>query len=290
MKTLTQPLAVAPHSFLALLGMALLGLALLALALPGLARAQYLDVQVRDLDTGHYLDHHPHRGQLHVAGEPGHRYAVVLRNLTGGRVLAVLSVDGVNAISGQTAGTDQAGYVLGPWQQTEIRGWRKNLSEIAEFEFTALPDSYAARTGRPRNVGVIGVAVFREAVPAPYHPPVISPRERADLPLGGARANADAVAAAPPAKAQADAEAYGSRRAEAAPEARQSLGTGHGQRRWDAARTTQFERASRHPDQVLAVYYDSYRALVARGVVPRPHRHRWQEPQAFPIGFVPDPY
>lgn len=256
-----------------------LTLALLAAALPGLAPAQYLDVQVRDLDTGRHLDHHPHRGRLHVAGEPGHRYAVVLRNLTGERVLAVLSVDGVNAISGQTAGTDQAGYVLGPWQQTEIRGWRKSLSEIAEFEFTALPDSYAARTGRPHNVGVIGVAVFREAVPPPYYPPAISSRDRADLPQDAA----EAAAAAPPAKA--DAYARGG-----APQARQSLGTGHGQRRWDAARTTRFERASAHPDQVLSVYYDSYRALVARGVVPRPHRHRWHAPEPFPVGFVPDPY
>ena len=87
---------------------------------------------------------------------------MALQNLTGERVLAVLSVDGVNAISGQTAGSSQAGYVLEPWQQVEIRGWRKSYSDIAEFYFTDLPDSYAARTGRPQNVGVIGVAAFRE--------------------------------------------------------------------------------------------------------------------------------
>ena len=44
----------------------------------------------------------------------------------------------------------------------EIDGWRKSMDEVAAFYFTALPDSYAARTGRPDNVGVIGVALFRE--------------------------------------------------------------------------------------------------------------------------------
>src|SRR5262245_32659879 len=127
-----------------------------------------VDVTVRDLDTGRVLDTHWQGGREFVAGAPGHRYAVTLRNNTGQRVLAVLSVDGVNAVTGQSASPDQSGYVLGPWQRAEIRGWRKNMSDVAEFVFTAVPDSYAARTGRPENVGVIGVAVFRELA---YYPP-----------------------------------------------------------------------------------------------------------------------
>ncbi|MCI1710798.1 MAG: hypothetical protein LKM39_11215 [Chiayiivirga sp.] len=110
-----------------------------------------------------------HDGQTWIAGTPGHRYAVRLRNNSGERVLAVLSVDGVNAVSGETASAQQAGYVLGPWQETEVAGWRKSLNDIAQFEFTALGDSYAARTGRPHNVGVIGVAVFRERAPVYRH-------------------------------------------------------------------------------------------------------------------------
>lgn len=78
--------------------------------------------------------------------------------------MVVLSVDGVNVISGETAASQQSGYVLGPWEQTEISGWRKSQQEVAQFYFTALPDSYAARTERPDNVGVIGAAVFREKV------------------------------------------------------------------------------------------------------------------------------
>src|SRR3546814_3906476 len=63
----------------------------------------------------------------------------------------LLSVDGVNAVTGEDADPSQAGYVLAPWQSTEIDGWRKSLDEVARFRFTDLPDSYAARTGRDRK-------------------------------------------------------------------------------------------------------------------------------------------
>jgi hypothetical protein len=87
---------------------------------------------------------------------------VELYNRSRGRLLNVVSVDGVNVITGETAAFHQAGYVLAPGQRYDVNGWRKSRREIAAFEFTSLPRSYAARTGRPDDVGVIGVAVFRE--------------------------------------------------------------------------------------------------------------------------------
>ena len=240
------------------------------LATAGAAQARDLvDVQVRDLDRHELLPVHPHRGKAWVEGRPGHRYAIRLQNLTGERVLAVVSVDGVNVISGETAATGQSGYVLGPWQSMEVKGWRKSLSEVAAFHFTELPDSYAARTGRPDNVGVIGVAAFRER----RHWPMPAP-----APIAESRA-ADAAKAG---------RAHESQRA-APGAARQEIGTGHGERRHDRASYTQFERASSRPDEVVALWYDSRRALVARGVLPRRWPGRGHEPQPFPVGFVPDP-
>ena len=128
-----------------------------------------VDVRVMDRATGETLPIYWHEGKWWVAGKPGRRYAVALTNRGGGRVLTVVSVDGVNVISGETAAPDQAGYVLSSGQVAQITGWRKDMSRVAAFEFTALPNSYAARTGRPDNVGVIGVAVFRERVR--YVPP-----------------------------------------------------------------------------------------------------------------------
>ncbi|GAB3098760.1 hypothetical protein [Lysobacter terrae] len=242
-----------------------------------------VDVGVVDRDRGDWLTSIRHRGQDWIEGEPGHRYAVRLTNTTGGRVLVVLSIDGVNAVTGQTAHPSQAGYVLEPWESAEINGWRKSLDDVAQFVFTDLPDSYAARTGRPDNVGVIGIAVFEEARPVyyerPYEPGPIWRRD-ASAARDRAQAAKAADAAAPAAEARAEREA-----------AAQTLGTGHGEREWAPASRTGFERATRAPAQVTQLRYDDYRTLVARGVLPRRPDYRWQavEPDAFPGGFVADP-
>ena len=107
-----------------------------------------------------------HRGEHWVAGSPGRSYAIVLRNRSGERLLAVTAVDGVNVLSGETAGWDQSGYVLAPAHRYQVTGWRKSRSEVAAFAFSSSGDAYASRTGRPDHVGVIGVAVFREQRPA----------------------------------------------------------------------------------------------------------------------------
>ena len=248
-----------------------------------------VDVDIVDRDTGEWLPEYRHRGRDWVPGVPGHRYSVRLTNTTGERVLVVLSVDGVNAISGETAGTGQTGYVLGPWQSTEITGWRKSMRDVAQFYFTDLPDSYAARTGRPDNVGVIGVAVFRErAYPQPYYSPAPISREDDHERDGRYRDEAARGKSAPAAPAQR-------RSAEAAADAAgpaPTLGTGHGQREWSPVDRTEFVRASRTPAQVSQVRYDDIDNLIAMGVMPRPYDHygrRRGQPQAFPNGFAADP-
>ena len=146
-----------------------LSLALTACSTPAAAVGSMVDINVIDRVTGETLPMYWHDGRWWVPGKPGNRYAVSLTNRSGGRTLNVISVDGVNVVSGETAAHDQTGYVLSHGQTAQITGWRKNLARVAAFEFTALPNSYAARTGRPDNVGVIGVAVFREKVR--YVPP-----------------------------------------------------------------------------------------------------------------------
>ena len=236
-----------------------------------------VEMTVVDRDSGDWLPQYRHHGDHWIAGVPGHRYAVRLTNTSGRRVLVVLSVDGVNAVTGQTASASQGGYVLDPWETTEINGWRKSLDDVAQFVFTDLGDSYAARTGRPRNVGVIGIAVFEEAQSRYY--PALPPMPRREREYAG-----DAAAAK-----STNAPAAESRSADATP-SRQSIGTGHGGREWSPVGTTDFERASRSPAQVAQVRYDEERRLVALGILPRPYwRPRDDAPRAFPNGFVADP-
>ena len=132
----------------------------------GVARRSLAEVEIVDRVDGRVLPVYRKDGQAWVVGTPGREYSVRIRNVDGGRLLAVTSVDGVNVISGETAAPTQSGYVLDPWASVDIAGWRKNLARTAAFYFADLPDSYAARTGRPDHVGVIGVAVFRERIPA----------------------------------------------------------------------------------------------------------------------------
>jgi len=256
----------------------LLSLAVVAaLSVSAAARAGALvDVSVIDRDSGATLPAYQHDGKLYVAGTPGHRYGVRLVNRSGVRVLAVLSVDGVNAISGETASPDQSGYVLDGYASTEVNGWRKSLSEIAQFNFTNLGNSYAARTGRPDDVGVIGVAVFREK-PQPRHEDEVARTALAN------RYTPVPAPAAPSDAAPAMTQATGASRRK-----QESLGTGHGARESSQARYTTFVRANANPDEVDSIWYDSQRNLVARGVIPAP-RSIAHEPQPFPNRFVPDP-
>ena len=151
-----KPRSLTLHALAALT--ALLGLA----HLPAQAIGRLADVTIVDRDTGATLPVHYARGEYWVAGRPGARYAITVRNRLGERVLAVPSVDGVNVLSGETAAWDQRGYVFSPYERYQITGWRKSNSEVAAFEFSHIATSYAARTGRPGHVGVIGVALFRE--------------------------------------------------------------------------------------------------------------------------------
>lgn len=241
--------------------------ALAALSCAPAVAAPPVRMEIVDRDGGRWLEQYPRQGDTWIAGTPGHRYAVRLTNTTGERMLVVLSVDGINAVTGQTADPAQAGYVLAPWQSAEIAGWRKSHHEVAQFVFTALPDSYAARTRRPDHIGTIGIAAFRERRPrTPSAPP----------PIARDAAPAKSRAPAP------TAETAGSMAA-----VPQRIGTGHGEHAWSPAAQTTFDRSSR-PAQITQLRYDTPAALAARGILPaaRWSRHR---PRAFPGGFVPDP-
>lgn len=262
------------------------------------AAGRLADVALIDRDTGMRLEAYYHHGEYWVAGEPGARYAIEIHNRLGERLLAVMSVDGVNVITGQDAGWDQAGYVLDPWTSDSITGWRKSDYQVAAFAFTAAQGSYAARTGRPENVGVIGIALFREQ--ASY----------AALPQRAPPIASDGVAASPRLPPAADrSERKSESRAAAPSESRSSdlsgnapagapslqapsLGTAHGPREDSYAAHTTFVRRQWRPDEIIRIRYDSLENLVARGIV-RPHPYPLLHPNPFPStgdrAYVPDP-
>ena len=245
---------------------------LAALSTEAAAVGGIADVTVFDRSDGRQLPVYWHEGRAWVVGKPGNEYSVRIRNRQREEVLGVVSVDGVNVITGETAVARQSGYVFSPYRSFDISGWRKNLASTAAFYFTALPDSYAARTGRPDNVGVIGVALFRKKQEiAPFSqisPATPVPFARKESAASGSSADS---ASAPRAAERDD-----------------RLGTGHGRVEASQARYVGFERASSDPSETVSIYYDSYRNLVARGVIRESVPAYPALPQPFP-SFVPDP-
>jgi hypothetical protein len=250
-----------------------LTLAALTLAAPAFAAGTLADVTIYDRGARHPLPVHWSAGQAFVAGAPGNEYAIRIRNRSNDDLLAVVSVDGVNAVTGQTASPAQGGYVIPARGYLEIKGWRKSLERTAAFYFTDLGDSYAARTGRPDHVGVIGVAVFKRK----QEPPVSFEEKRWRQEAPSPSADSAASGAAPSAKAQ--------ERAAAEPQ----LGTGHGRNEASYARYVQFERESETPNELVTIRYDSRANLIALGVIPSPRPAPRYEPDPFPAAFVPDP-
>jgi hypothetical protein len=266
------------------ISLAMIGITLHAHAqtLGGLA-----DIAVIDRDTGVALSPHYYRGEYWVAGRPGAKYSIEIHNRLGERLLAVTSVDGVNVLSGETAAWDQGGYVFEPGERYQISGWRKSDAEVAAFTFTESPDSYAERTGRPANVGVIGVALYRERRPQAWAPPTWHGPVRPEAPMArdsseaSTQTSRERAAIAPQAMAGAPSAGIAP-----SPDPAPKLGTGHGEREYSYVNHTEFARLSTQPNEVIRIRYDSLDNLLAMGVI---RRGRPLPPNVNPFPAAPSP-
>ena len=127
--------------------MSALALSAATLAAPAQAIGRLVDVDVIDRDTGAQLPVYQHRGEWWIAGRPGARYAIQVRNAAPGRVLGVMAVDGVNVISGDTASWEQTGTTI------------KQAGSQAAFravDFDAVVNTArAAHTAGARRLGIV---------------------------------------------------------------------------------------------------------------------------------------
>jgi len=228
-------------------------------------------------------------GRYYLEARQGRRYAVALANRTGERVGVVLTVDGLNAISGERDKGRGRMYVLDPWQRTTVQGWRTSLQEVRQFTFVDERASYAARSGKANEkMGWIEIAAYRErrafvrsaprhelpARPVPLEPE--APEARDEAKSDGGVASAEAPAA-PTLQGGARARSY--------------PGTGWGQRAHDPVVLVDFDPES-DPAERLAVRYEYRPALVALGVLPRrvpPSRDRLWERENAQAGFAQPP-
>src|SRR6266702_7676748 len=206
----------------------------------------------------------------------GASYAVVLSNRTAERLGVILTVDGLNAISGERDSNRM--YVLGPWEQSTIRGWRTSLADVRRFTFVDERASYAARAGKANSkMGWIQALVYRERrryVRRRSEPLSAEPwreeswrseerdraGEAAPLPEMPPPASADA----PSAKLEAPRD-----RSRAYPGGGSFPGTGWGAMAEDPAVVVSYDPEPTPADRI-SLRYEYRSGLVALGILPRP--------------------
>jgi len=197
--------------------------------------------------------------RMYILGTIGQRYLIKVRNQTPQRIEVVASVDGRDVIDGQSAAFSKRGYVVNPYGDLTIDGYRLSQQAVAAFRFSSVPRSYAAQTGSARDVGVIGVAVFPERYPMPYWP-VPVPQRRA-VPPGSYDGPADNAEKSEEAPRAPNAGAIGM-----APPPRPGLGTEFAEEHASHVHAVPFERASSTPAAVFTVHYNDRAGLVALGI------------------------
>lgn len=99
-----------------------------------------------------------------VEARRSERYSIRVDNLSRERIALVISVDGLNIISGRRSfgNNEESMYVLNPGQTGNFSGWRSGMSHVQRFYFTSAADSYAGRLGQPDQLGLIRVSAFRD--------------------------------------------------------------------------------------------------------------------------------
>ena len=239
-------------------------------------------------------------GESFVLGQEGRRYVLRVHNRSARRVEVVVTVDGLDVVDGKAGDyKNKRGYLVDAYGHVDIDGWRLSNREAAAFRFAPIGESYAAKTGSARNVGVIGVAVFPERVlprPRPVYVPMPEPEYDRPTSRGGAGEGlgrsldmessarlqrAPAAAPAPtaaepaaasgaaesaPARASAKGRADDGARASARRE-RSGLGTEFGEAVSSEIRQVSFVRAhASSPAALLGVRYNDRTGLIALGI------------------------
>jgi hypothetical protein len=235
-------------------------------------------------ESGRSLPTFEHRGRTWVLGRLGDRYLLRVRNGSGRRIEVVASVDGRDVVDGRPASTGKRGYVVEPRGEVTIDGFRLSTESVAAFRFSGVRDSYAARMGDARDVGVVGAAIFPERWRRPLPPP-IGLREPSAPDVRDEAGPAGQGAPAPGASAEAR---------KAAPQ-RPGLGTAFGEEHGSVVAQVHFERESDWPATVLTVRYDDERGLAAQGIdldaalVRRDEAWRRRSARPFPAGYAEPP-
>lgn len=255
------------------------------------------------LVNGRAVKQYSHEGLTFIEAKNGTEFSIEIKNSNFQRVLAIVSVDGLDVIDGKAASSDSRGYVISAFSNVKIKGWRKSEGEVGAFKFVSGKKSYAAGKGAGQNNGVIAVRLFKEKVKPlyPYKGGLLKSckldggntlREYVDNDgawmdtVRGALDGAETTAFYSATKGATRSVSYS-----AAPSSMSAAnfdtGTTWGTKLEDKVTTTEFERGEEIC--TMSIYYASRESLKEMGVPLETEQKISKFPQAFKDSFATPP-
>jgi len=256
----------------------ILGIVMVLMAVPAFAsRGKSVDVEVIS-DRGDVFQFIPHKEfstgatqvfKQYLEARKGENYSLLIRNHLSERIGVVVAVDGRNIITGKKSflSSSEMMYIVEPYGQARLDGWRTSDEKVNRFYFTGSADSYSVRTFSDTSaMGVITVAVFREK----QRPFVLHEQERS---LGKAQG-----APAPSAP-----------RSEANRAAKDEAGTGFGNEHYSPVVKVEFEPES-IPAEKFLLKYEWRNELCKKGIIlcrPEARNRLWDRDEyaPYPPGY-----
>ena len=124
-----------------------------------------MNTQVEVLVNNSPVRQHNHNGNTYIEARAGTEYSIKIKNSDHNRKLVVITVDGVNVITGEPQPESIGqGYIVRAYDSLDIKGFRKDMSSVGAFKFCKSGGSYCNEKGLKGNNGVIGVRIYDEKV------------------------------------------------------------------------------------------------------------------------------
>jgi hypothetical protein len=115
------------------------------------------------LVNGRKVKEYSHNGLTFIEAKEGTEFSIEVKNHQSGRVVAIVSVDGIDVVDGKPATSKSRGYILNGHSAETVNGYRRSQDQIATFKFTNSEGSYATDKGSGQNNGIIAVKFVGEA-------------------------------------------------------------------------------------------------------------------------------
>lgn len=123
-----------------------------------------------------------HKDKFYIEARQNSEYSVKIKNHSHKKIMAVLSIDGIDVLKGKNAIDAESGYIINPYSSTEIKGYRIDDDNVVTFKFDDGKKSYSTQveqkfdkkkiekvqkgeTAPSKNNGVIGVRIWEEKEP-----------------------------------------------------------------------------------------------------------------------------